>query len=136
MIENKEMQEAIDRIARTPDGLLLYRLLQKVLCGTVAVQHDHCALQFHEGRRTLARDLMAFMSEGIAENDRAAVTFAIAKPERTDQRTRRGAGPRIGPQHFVPGYDIDRTGTRYDSTTGSAGSTDTGSNGTGSGTAS
>jgi len=134
MIENTQMQEAIDRIARTPDGLLLYRLLQKVLCGTVAVQHDHSALQFHEGRRTLARDLMAFMSEGIAENDRAAVTFAIAKPERTDQRASRGAGRRIGPQHFVPGYDIDRTGTVYDRTTGGTGDAGTGSNGTGSGT--
>ena len=117
MIENKEMQEAIDRIARSADGLLLYRLLQKVLCGTVAAQNDVGALQINEGRRTLARDLMAFMSEGIAENDRAAVTFAIAKPERTDQRPR-GAGRRIGPEHFVPGYDVDRTGTTYDGSTG------------------
>jgi hypothetical protein len=124
MIENKEMQEAIDRIARTADGILLYRLLQKVLCGTVAAQSDHGALQFNEGRRTLARDLMAFMSEGIAENDRACVTFAVAKPERTDQRASRGAGRRIGPEHFVPGYDTDRTGTPYDSTNGTGGGAD------------
>jgi hypothetical protein len=80
MIENNDMKEAIDRIARTPDGLLLYRLLQKVLCGTVAAQSDHGALQINEGRRTLARDLMAYMAEGIADNDRTCVTFAVARP--------------------------------------------------------
>ena len=103
MIENKDMQDAIDRIARTADGLLLYRLLQKVLCGTVAAQSDQGALQFNEGRRTLARDLMAFMSEGIAENDRSCVTFAVAKPIATTGH--RGAGRRITADTFITGYD-------------------------------
>jgi len=124
MIENKDMQEAIDRIARTADGLLLYRFLQKVLCGTVAAQSDHGALPFHEGRRTLARDLMAFMSEGIADNDRACITFAVAKPATVSAS--RGAGRRITADTFVAGYDIDRTGTPYDDKTGGTGGTGNG----------
>jgi hypothetical protein len=103
MIENKEMQEAIDRIARSADGLLLYRLLQKVLCGTVAAPTQEGALQFHEGRRTLARDLMAYMAEGIADNDRACVTFAVAKP--TSIAGTRGAGRRVTADTYVAGYD-------------------------------
>jgi hypothetical protein len=125
MIENKEMQEAIDRIARSADGLLLYRLLQKVLCGTVAAQNDVGALQINEGRRTLARDLMAFMAEGIAENDRACVTFAVAKPiagaiTGTDARRKW-----LATQSW---YDAPDHGQA-----GSAGNAGTGSNGTGSG---
>jgi hypothetical protein len=124
MIENKDMQEAIDRIARTPDGLLLYRLLQKILCGTVAAQTDQCALQFAEGRRILARDLMAYMADGVAENDRAAcITFSLAKPAATGAS--RGAGRRVTANTYVAGYDNpDDAGPIF-----SPGSNTTGGNG-------
>jgi len=130
-IDFAQTKEAWDRVARTPEGLVIYRHLQRI---RQALATDMSALPAFEGRRSLAADLMAFMSDGIRDYDRACVTYTIAKPERTDQRTRRGAGPRIGPQHFVPGYDIDRTGTVYDRTTGGTGDAGTGSNGTGSGT--
>jgi hypothetical protein len=131
-IDFAQTKDAWDRIARSADGLVIYRHLQRI---RQALATDHSALPHFEGRRSLAADLMAFMSDGIRDYDRACVTYTIAKPERTDQRTR-GAGRRIGPEHFVPGYDIDRTGTPYDGAPGGAGNSGTGSNGTGGGTGS
>jgi hypothetical protein len=124
-----EIDEAWDRIARTPDGGIIYRHLMKLL---LEVSNDERALPRNEGARSLAHNLMRLMANGIVDNDRYCVAFPSAKPERTDQRAARGAGPRIGPEHFVPGYDIDRTGVPYDNrTSGGTGTTGTGSNGTG-----
>ena len=123
MIESKDIAEAWDRIARTADGLLVYRHLQRIVMGTAGP--DDGALPRLEGRRRLAADLMAYMAEGISENGRAAcVTFAVAKPIAVTGT--RGAGRRVTTDTFVPGYDIDRTGTRYDSGGGNAGGNGTG----------
>ena len=127
-----EIDEAWDRIARTPDGQVIYRHLMKLV---TEVATDDSALPRREGARTLAHNLMKLMANGIVDNDRYCVAFPAPKPEPRD-RASRGAGPRIGPQHFVPGYDIDRTGTPYDGSPGGAGNTGTGSNGTGGGTGS
>ena len=122
-IDNERIQEAWDRIARTQDGLIVYRHLQRIRLGIVTAMNDLGALPYFEGRRSLAADLMAFMSESIAENDRACVTFAVAKPVAitgtgtgTDARRKWLAG-----QSW---YD--------DRDTGGAGNSSTG-NGTGSG---
>lgn len=56
---------AIDRIASSADGLLLHRFLRRELEACINFQ-DSGALRAHHGRRTLARDLMALMAEGIA----------------------------------------------------------------------
>ena len=129
-----EIDEAWDRIARTPDGQVIYRHLMKLVA---EVATDDSALPRREGARTLAHNLMKLMANGIVDNDRYCVAFPAPKPEPRD-RASRGAGPRIGPRHFVPGYDIDRTGTPYDapdhSTPGGTGTTGSGSNGTGNGT--
>lgn len=77
-LDNSELREAWDRIARTTDGLIVYRHLQKI-CLEKPPSLDNCALPFHEGRRSLAFDLMATMSAGIGDNDRACVTFRTAK---------------------------------------------------------
>jgi hypothetical protein len=119
MIENSDIIEAWDRLARTEDGLIIYRHLQRILMGTA--NSDDSALPRLEGRRRLAADLMAYMAEGIADNDRACVTFAVAKPVAitgtgTDARRKWLAG-----QSW---YD--------DRDTGGAGNSSTG-NGTGSG---
>jgi hypothetical protein len=106
MIDNKDIQEAWDRVARTQDGLIIYRHLQRILMGTANA--DDSALPRLEGRRRLAADLMAFMSEGIAENDRACVTFAVAKPVPTTAT--RGAGRRVTADTFVAGYDTGGAG--------------------------
>ena len=78
MIESQDIKEAWDRIARTPDGLVIYRHLQRIVMGTAGP--DDGALPRLEGRRRLAADLMAYMAEGIADNDRTCVTFAVARP--------------------------------------------------------
>src|SRR6516164_9887792 len=119
MIENKDIQEAWDRVARSPDGLLIYRHLQRIVMGTAGPADS--ALPRLEGRRRLAADLMAYMAEGIADNDRACVTFAVAKPVPTTGT--RGAGRRVTADTFVPGYDTpDSFGTGGNSN-GSGGGT-------------
>ena len=125
-IDFEHIKEAWDRIARSPDGLVIYRHLQRICMGRAPENVPDSALPRLEGRRSLAGDLMAFMAEGIADNDRACVTFAIAKPAAVSPA--RGAKRRIGAEHFVPGYDVDRTGSIIDDGRGSGGT----GNGTGS----
>jgi len=119
MIDNKDFQQAWDRVARTHDGLVIYRHLQRVVMGLAPADIHERALPHFEGRRSLAADLMAFMSEGIAENDRACITFAIAKPAASSGT--RGAGRRISAATFISGYDQ----------AGNAGGSNPGANGTG-----
>ena len=128
-LEFQQIKDAWDRVARTRDGLTIYRHLQKLRMGLAT---DLSALPQFEGRRSLAADLMAYMAEGVAENDRACITFAVAKP--TPVSANRGAGRRITADTFVPGYDIDRTGTAYDRKAGGTSDAGSGSNGTGNST--
>jgi hypothetical protein len=60
-------REAIKRIAMTGDGALLHRHLRRVL-EMVTDLPKSGALREHNGRRSLARDLMAMMAEGIETN--------------------------------------------------------------------
>jgi hypothetical protein len=123
MIEHDDIKEAWDRIARTPDGLTVYRHLQRICMGRAPADAPDSALPRLEGRRNLAGDLMAYMAEGIADNDRACVTFAVAKPVAVDAGRPRGAGRRISAGTFIAGFTPD--------TPGPGGST----NGTGTGNA-
>ena len=113
------IKDAWDRIARTADGLVIYRHLQRLRMGLAT---DLSALPLFEGRRSLAADLMAFMSEGVAENDRACITFAVAKPVAVSPT--RGAGRRITANTFVPGYDT--ADTPFGGSSGAAGNGSTG----------
>ena len=63
----QEEIEAIYRIAGTRDGVLLHRYFRRVL-ETVFDMDNDSALRSHNGRRSLARDLMRHMAEGL--NDR------------------------------------------------------------------
>jgi hypothetical protein len=126
-IDTEQIKEAWDRIARTSDGLVVYRHLQRLRLGLAT---DYSALPHFEGRRSLAADLMALMADGIGENDRAAITFSFSKSVAPAERSR-GAGRRIGPEHFVPGYDAPAEPFRAP---GGASDTGSGSNGSGSGT--
>jgi len=119
MIENKDIAQAWDRVARTQDGLIIYRHLQRILMGTANA--DDSALPRLEGRRRLAADLMAFMAEGVADNDRACITFAVAKPVAVAGTGTDARRKWLASQSW---YD--------NSQTGGAGSSSTGSNGTGS----
>jgi hypothetical protein len=60
---------AIARIGFTPDGILLHRHLRRIL-ETVVDMPESGALLSHNGRRSLARDLMAQMREGIDSGGR------------------------------------------------------------------
>ena len=80
-IASKDIEAAIDRIARTDDGMLLYLYLQKVRLGLTPSDAQQRALRANEGRRSFAADLMAHMGKGIRESGRAdnpIVTFAVA----------------------------------------------------------
>lgn len=61
---SEEETRAIERIALTSDGRLLHRYLRRVLEAVVDLP-DPGALRTHNGRRTLARDLMRQMAKGI-----------------------------------------------------------------------
>jgi hypothetical protein len=103
MIETRHMAEAMDRIARSADGQMFYRFLQKVLCETLADGASDGALREQEGRRRFAAQLMANMAEGIQDSDRHAITFA--RIARSDADTRpRGAARRVTADTFVAGY--------------------------------
>lgn len=78
-IDQKDCREALDRIARTPDGLLLYRYLQRICLGITPASAPKRALPVNEGRRTFAAELMAHMAEGIGDNDRSCITYSIGK---------------------------------------------------------
>jgi len=99
MIDENQFDEALDRIARTPDGVLLYRFLQTKLMGTIA-EHapKQSALRVEHGERRFAQMLMARMAKGIDEsggrtdlsNSRASERTVVirrgAQPVRTGQR--------------------------------------------------
>jgi hypothetical protein len=100
--------EAIDRIARTDDGMLLYRFLQKTLCGTVEGINDG-AFYIQEGRRRLAAHLMGLMSGGIEEHARGqCVVFRTGRSDsdRDNVFRPKPGGRRIDERTFVPAYDL------------------------------
>jgi hypothetical protein len=103
-IETDEIREAIDRIARTPDGHLLYRFFQKTLCAVAAGNVDDGALRQHEGRRRFASEMMGLMAKGIDDSDRYAITFSVSGAVRANSGPR-GAGRRVTLDTHVPGYD-------------------------------
>jgi hypothetical protein len=93
MITEENLAEAIDRIARTSDGALLYRYLQKVLMGVLVNPNPlHGALPAHEGKRTFAAELMSLMSKGIEESagrnsTEQPVVFTVREPARIAARS-------------------------------------------------
>jgi hypothetical protein len=104
MIDNQDIAEALDRLARTPDGGMLYRFLQKTLMTVSQPSANDGALRQMEGRRMFASELMGHMSEGIAESDRTAITFASSAAARTSLGPR-GAARRVSLDTPIAGWD-------------------------------
>jgi len=120
MIENKQLHEAIDRIAHTEDGRILYLFLQKQLMA-VTTTTESGALLKNEGQRTFAAKLIGLMGKGIAEsggrtssntdgtsgsgNAEHAIVFVAPQPRAVSGS--RGAGRRVTHDTHVPGYDDD-----------------------------
>src|SRR5262245_45571310 len=99
----KEINDAIDRIAMTPDGLNLYVFLQRRVM-TVTHAPTDGALRQDEGERSFAAKLIVLMARGIAESvNRSSgspggsteqpVVVPSGKP--VDTGRPRGAGRRI-----------------------------------------
>ena len=88
-ITTEQSPEAWDRIARTPDGHIIFWYLNRV---AMALASDVSALPVHEGGRILARNLMSLMARGIVDSDRYAIAItsrSVAEPgagTRTDAR--------------------------------------------------
>jgi hypothetical protein len=113
-ISEKVLREAIDRIARTPDGRLQYLYLQRRMMAITA-SIDPGTLQRNEGERTFAAQLIGLMATGIEESGgrtsssgtggdtEQPIVFAVPRP--VDTRGSRGAGRRITEHSRVPGYD-------------------------------
>jgi hypothetical protein len=119
---NKFCLEAIDRIARTPDGAALYVFLQRRLM-SISVIEGHGALRLDQGERTFAAKLIATMAKGIYESGgRTGITGSSLGPSGSEQpvvvpspravNVGRGAGGnrRITADTRVPGYDLPDAG--------------------------
>ena len=105
MISDQEIKDAIDRIAHSQDGKLLYLFLQKRL---MAITTDFITLPTDHGQRILAATLMGLMAKGITESGGSSdsiYTFAVAGPRAVSGSGSRGAGRRITADTFIPGYD-------------------------------
>jgi hypothetical protein len=113
-ISEKLMHEAIDRIARTPDGRVLYLYCQRRLMA-LTVSADLSTLQSDHGERSFASRLIGLMATGISEsggrtsssggNTEQPLVFAVPKPVAVGGP--RGAGRRITEHTRVPGYDAE-----------------------------
>jgi hypothetical protein len=99
-----EEAEAIKRIAGTRDGALLHRYLRRVLEAVFDIELDS-ALRTHNGRRTLARDLMRLMAEGLNDDRSTSNEPILTRPggavavtgARGARRRVPGTGPEPGP---------------------------------------
>jgi hypothetical protein len=110
--------EALDRIARTPDGAMLYVFLQRRLM-TVLSPNSRGALRQDNGERMFAAKLIGGMAKGILESggrtgsstssgDTSSGEQPIVVPGAEPRRVARTGNPggrRITPDTRVPGYD-------------------------------
>lgn len=103
-IEKKDFVEALDRIARSPDGQIFYRYLQRTLFTVARPEISDGALRQLEGRRMFASELMGLMAKGIADSDRNAIALVTA-PGTSTERASRGAGRRITADTRVAGWN-------------------------------
>jgi hypothetical protein len=69
MITDDDLAAAWDRVARTADGALIYRYLQKIQMGILAdLDPSDSALRAEHGKRSLATRLMGLMAKGLDES--------------------------------------------------------------------
>ena len=113
--------EAIDRIARTPDGAALYVFLQRRV---MAISHADTdgALRLDEGERRFASRLIGHMAKGVFESGgRTGITGSSTGPSGSDQPivvpspkpvsvSRSGTRRRVGPGTVVPGWNDEPAG--------------------------
>lgn len=110
----KEIVDAIDRIAMTPDGHNLYVFLQRRLM-KLPDPNARGALRANLGERTFASELIGLMAKGIAESVNRTSSSAgssgaeqpvvVSTAQPVSAGRPRGAGRRIGPEDRVAGWD-------------------------------
>ena len=111
-----ECHEALDRIARTPDGAAFYIFLQRRLMTVLASDSDG-ALRSDHGERMFAAKLIGLMAKGILESggrtsNTSGSTGSGEQPivvpgsePRLVSRARNPGSRRITADTRVPGYD-------------------------------
>ena len=111
-VTDEQVKDALQRIARTPDGEVLYRFLQKELMGVLSSGASEGAFREHNGRRSFASTLMGLMADGIETSGRNAnVIFrrsgSVSNASGEQRPVYRPApgGRRIDARTFVPGFD-------------------------------
>ena len=87
-ISSEQINEAWDRIARSPDGHIIFWHLNKL---AMALSPDVSALPVHEGGRILARNLMSLMARGIVDSDRYVIAITNRSAAEPDARSRSDA---------------------------------------------
>lgn len=87
----REELEALDRIARSPDGHLLHRLLRRELEAVAPDNSPSGALPALNGRRSLARDLMRSMAQGIEATSGSHTDSILARRAEPVAIRRRGS---------------------------------------------
>lgn len=112
-----ECHEALDRIARTPDGAAVYVFLQRRLMTVLASDSDG-ALRSDQGERMFAAKLIGLMAKGILESGgrtsssgdsgtdsgEQPIVVPASQPRRVGPARNPGAR-RITERTRVPGYD-------------------------------
>jgi hypothetical protein len=114
--------EAIDRIARTPDGATFYVFLQRRLMA-IAITDSDGALRQDQGERTFAAKLIGQMAKGIFESGGRTGSsdgnssdtsgeqpLVVPNPKPVRVSGNPGSTRRIGPDTRVPGWDRDDDG--------------------------
>lgn len=118
-LTDEDLHKGIDRVARTPDGRILYLFLQKHLM-VIPTSVLRGALRVNHGERMFAAKLIGLMAKGIAESDGSSsgsgeritgsgdkpIVFAVPQPRRVSGSGRSG-NRRIGENTRVAGYDRD-----------------------------
>jgi hypothetical protein len=109
--DQKSFEEAWNRVGRTRDGRTVYLHLQKIV-EAIATDTDSGALRENLGRRKLAAEIRAAMSEGVRAQDPSInerpTVYTFAKPVSVASPRPRGAGRRVA--DWPPGTPADAPG--------------------------
>jgi hypothetical protein len=114
-ITEDQLREAIDRVARTRDGRMLYLFLQRHMMG-IPSDMSGGALRRNLGERIFASKLIGLMAKGIQDSggrtepstgssgsNEQPIVFAVPGARRLTDTG--GAGRRVTADSRVPGWD-------------------------------
>jgi hypothetical protein len=109
-IDDEALAKALDRIAMTPDGALLYAFLQKEAIGLPAgPDPSDGALRVNYGHRSLAHKMMGLMARGIDESggrtdDSPGTGKRSERPVVFLTRKPASVGPRVSARDYIASH--------------------------------